>query len=725
METLYYRINHKNNLKLFDNTSLVQLKSNLFYELSMNDESNIGNEINKLFTKILQCSDKLDKLEIIYNTVEEYIKIKEININDEEYNISLCQQISIRNYKMEFVFSSEFVHDIAILLCFGFRKLREQKWKNKLNYNKFLLNLQQFPSKNVDLIKEYRNYNSNNNLITFIIPNEFILLMNIFQGIKNIKMTFEESSSELTRAYILLLLNYEWLFPFVFEIEFDLTCHKLYKVIYTEYKKKMKYEEELSQKNNNNIDYIEEDNNNNVTSSNIINNNNSNILHNYILTLKENKDIFDLVVVYTYFVSKFPFLRNLTIIFPNSFKTELEDFMRINKIPIINFHFLNFLFSLNNLNSLSIEFNSMENESFQNIMSLIQNNSNLKNLSINFFSQNKEIYSNPSLVKLTEENGISFHSIFISAGNYVSLIMNRKNGEFENLLINKVLPNFECNIEKFFILLQTKKQLDCLTLIFEQPDILLYNENYFWVIMKFLFNIFLMLNRGKFQLKELKLICPYLNFDNVKNPLIESFLDGINLIDKNKNLSRFSLRAQISKLPNICNLISKNIQYLIIGDFDLETFKFFIQFYQSEKFVKESELLYLKIILSKTLIEYNVIKEDFSNLIQGSQPNNIMEFEFECNLNIPSFDLNQILLKTNGNSIEKYTFKFNVNQEEYLKFNYDCYWFFNKNLKKRLNKYLGLIMKYDFLSKERKNISKKIFKFLMPNNRKEIIILKS
>ena len=102
-----------------------------------------------------------------------------------------------------------------------------------------------------------------------------------------------------------------------------------------------------------------------------------------------------------------------------------------------------------------------------------------------------------------------------------------------------------------------------------------------------------------------------------------------------------------------------------------------------------------------------------------------MEFEFECNLNIPSFDLNQILLKTNGNSIEKYTFKFNVNQEEYLKFNYDCYWFFNKNLKKRLNKYLGLIMKYDFLSKERKNISKKIFKFLMPNNRKEIIILKS
>ena len=39
METLYYRINHKNNLELFDNASLVQLKTNLFYELSLTDDT--------------------------------------------------------------------------------------------------------------------------------------------------------------------------------------------------------------------------------------------------------------------------------------------------------------------------------------------------------------------------------------------------------------------------------------------------------------------------------------------------------------------------------------------------------------------------------------------------------------------------------------------------------------------------------------------------------------
>ena len=101
-------------------------------------------------------------------------------------------------------FSLQIVRDIVTLLCFGYKKLKEPRWKKKLTYEKFLLNLQQFPSKNVDLIKEYRNYNSKNVLNTFIIPNEFILLMNIFQGIKTLKMTFEESSSDLNKVYLLL-----------------------------------------------------------------------------------------------------------------------------------------------------------------------------------------------------------------------------------------------------------------------------------------------------------------------------------------------------------------------------------------------------------------------------------------------------------------------------------------------------------------------------------------
>ena len=52
---------------------------------------------------------------------------------------------------------------------------------------------------------------------------------------------------------------------------------------------------------------------------------------------------------------------------------------------MVNFHFLNLLHPINLLHSLLLEFNSMENESFQNIMSLIKNNWNLKNSFITFY----------------------------------------------------------------------------------------------------------------------------------------------------------------------------------------------------------------------------------------------------------------------------------------------------------------------------------------------------
>ena len=128
METLYFRINHKNNLKLFDNALLVQLKTNLFYELSLTDDT-IWNEINKIFNKILDCFDKLNKFEIIFHISEEYMKLRVFDKNDDEYNINLCQQISILIIKWNLFFSLQIVHDIVTLLCFGYNKLKEPRWK--------------------------------------------------------------------------------------------------------------------------------------------------------------------------------------------------------------------------------------------------------------------------------------------------------------------------------------------------------------------------------------------------------------------------------------------------------------------------------------------------------------------------------------------------------------------------------------------------------------------
>ena len=60
--------------------------------------------------------------------------------------------------------------------------------------------------------------------------------MNVFQGIKKINFNLNEN---YIIEYVLILLNFEWLFPYVFSIKFDMNCNKLYKNISNEYKKKI------------------------------------------------------------------------------------------------------------------------------------------------------------------------------------------------------------------------------------------------------------------------------------------------------------------------------------------------------------------------------------------------------------------------------------------------------------------------------------------------------
>ena len=62
--------------------------------------------------------------------------------------------------------------------------------------------------------------------------------MNIFQRIKKINFNLNEN---YIIEYVLILLNFEWLFPYVFSIKFDMNCNKLYKNISNEYKKKIRF----------------------------------------------------------------------------------------------------------------------------------------------------------------------------------------------------------------------------------------------------------------------------------------------------------------------------------------------------------------------------------------------------------------------------------------------------------------------------------------------------
>ena len=471
------------------------------------------------------------------------------------------------------MFNLEFVNEIATIISFGMKKLKFIKSKKKWNYKEFMANIQLIADSNFDIKNQYRkitNYDDPN-LGEYILPNEIILLMNLFQGVKRIKMSLEDTTPTFVKGSLLVLLNYEWLFPFVFEIEFDLTCERLIKDIKEEYKRKLI--DKCTRKLSDSSDTSQEEEKDN-----------------YVNIIKESSEILSLVIIYSYYISKFKYLNKLDVVFPHSFKTEIEENMKLNDMKVVDFHFLDFLLNINKLAHLSIEFNSLEREAFEKVLSIIQNNSQLKSLSINLFCKNEEYYTSALMGKIGEENGTNLKSVLNISEKIIKSSFNNENDGLDTKILNKLINDFETNLEKLFLLLQSKKNLDSLSIIFDLPRLISENEKYFMIFMKFLFNIFLMLNRERFHLKQLKIISPFLNFDSCKNLLIENFIEGINLNNKNKNLSLFHIQLQISSMLNISNIISVNLQNLFLGDLDLETFENFINFYQSEQFLSQSQL---------------------------------------------------------------------------------------------------------------------------------------
>jgi hypothetical protein len=53
------------------------------------------------------------------------------------------------------------------------------------------------------------------------LPNELVILVNKFQYIRRINLSIEEINEDKLLCYIMFLLNVNWLFPNLIEVEFD------------------------------------------------------------------------------------------------------------------------------------------------------------------------------------------------------------------------------------------------------------------------------------------------------------------------------------------------------------------------------------------------------------------------------------------------------------------------------------------------------------------------
>ena len=766
MDILYYRINRKSNLILFPDLAMEKTKSALTLELNNSSDKYLGQKMDNIFNIILSKyyskGEKIkDKLEIINLLLEQYRKLKKIKINDNTLSSKLCQIIALKNYTTSFSFTSNNMSEVATLLLFGFKKLK----KRYIEYDKFFEEMKKERNKQYNLVQSYllmAQGTDNIKIKEGDTPVEFLLLLEAFKNVKSLEISIEEATHESIITYLIILLNYEWLFPFVFDLYLDLSCYKLNQEVMSVYKKKFNkfYGDFLNNGEYTDfqiidkiLEYIKKDKENKEQNSKKEKNKiftkeekealklkekqnkdfNDMLSKIYISIIKNNTNIFEVLLLLINFIKKLSFVNKLVINIPDGYNIEVNDYLICNRYPNIeNIQLVDFLSTINNLRELDVKFNSMEATTFEKILYMIKNNSNLKKLKLNFFPEEKEYFSTYQLLKIEENNFLRE----MLKKNYVN-----KNSALNGLLVydnaikdeynlrTKALDNLQKSIENFFVLLQMmgeKNKLESLSLVINKPFNLIDN-NLFWIMLKLFFNLLLEFNRELLILNEFIFICPYFNLDNNYYSFIETFLTGINLNFKNKSMTNFHFQSQIINIPNISNLISYNLTKLTLGDLDLISFKSLVTFLHSEEFIENSKLKQLIINLSKTIVVFRECQNEISNLIIGENPDSLVELTLSCHFNISHDNLTEILTKANGNTVESYTFIMQMASEfDYMNvFKETKFYYVNKTYKNSINKYLSLLNKFKFFDKDKINIAKKLIKFLVPPNRKKIVFKKN
>ena len=778
--SMYYRINHKKKFLFYDKVSLANIKSGFFYELSSKNDPLIDNNIIHLFNFLLKdyLLKSTEKLYLIYTLIEEFKRMKNIQLeNYDKISINISRKIIKKNYKMNFDFLSEDLDDICTLISLGFTKIFSTKKIKFKSYEELLKKLEEYNTFFFDVVKIYKTYKFSvppnaPEIPKGDVPNEILLLKYIFQGIKQLNLNLKNMAKNNILPFLIIILNFDWLFPFVFDVDIDLRYEQLQndidnyyftkeKIFYANYLKnkqtsddylydfdedneEKEMEKEIkfngTEKEIQIIDLIKNDFNkvsNYTNEKKLLNNisemnsnlNLENIIDgNYINLLIKNENVFDVILCFFYSIKKIKYLKSLNITMPNGFIKENIDLIKIRSIPhnalvdISNINLFEYITPISSVNSFSISFNFLEKKTFENVLFIIQNNSDLREIKLNFFdSYNLNSYN---LMKIYQECGVfTSNDIF---RNETKIIMNKR---IEKIIKQKLLQYLELNLEKLFLLIQTKKSLERLEIIIKLPSKLLEsgneNDGYHIAIMKFIINLIILLNSEKLYLKEFKLILPFFNFDNRAYPIIGEVFDKMNLLTKNPQLKSLILEASIYKIYNLKNIISYNLQNLILGEMDLESFQNLIQFYQSDDFIQNSQLRVLNISLNKTVTKYKECKNIIYSFFSGKNPKNMTEIFFKCYFRIKRKNLYDLIKSGNYNQIQEYNIKMKIDKLKKYKniIEHKEFFFMNKEIERKVNSYLPLFKKYDFLQEKNIKIAQNIFKFLLPSNKKIINLI--
>ena len=379
--------------------------------------------------------------------------------------------------------------------------------------------------------------------------------------------------------------------------------------------------------------------------------------------INDKKYILEMIIVYAYFLLKLKNIRICYLIQPINYKEEIIQILKNEKIVLEDFNLFGF-FKENYIHHFTIDFNSLDSLSFQNVLNFISQNGLLKIFRINFF-KSEEYFKSEMLYKILEINEKKYQNINIDNFHYDDeneYVYDLKiNESFDNYLLRKLYDKFQKNISYFFYLITMRTNINELSIIFDIPNKLVNNNRYITLIQKLILNLIAFIDSAISNLTILSIQAESLELNGRKCIYLEKFFDKLNLYKNPDNkVKSLTIQCQIYKIINIHKLIPYGIEYLSLGYFDLNTFIFLVNYLTSIDFSEHSKLKKLQINLNNTIFKYEECKEYYEQLLI-EHPRNLTQISIYSHLIIDYFQLKNLLLKSNYNIIENIFLSFNKN----------------------------------------------------------------
>ena len=781
--------NRFNKEKVIDKQIDYILNKNFGSELVLDDEmsENIATILTIIYQKI-QNKYKFNSFQALVNKINnydlfEYDILKEYLITDEE------------NKQKEMLFNSPAKPEYVVNRFLSSSKIMRKSAPNFDNSSQKNLSIKPKNRHTINKTKVLYEFKEKKTEKAFDIPIEILILKRKFQTIKKIKLMISNSVSRRKKNIfdsesfsdkeynsfvnlsfssnvsetnlkqkdiqniIFVLLNLNWMFFNIIEIDLDLSNDNIIKEQILLYKSHLKYFSKLLKRNIKNTDYSQNkikkinydplhgsifenyiqldeddvDDDDSYTSSgsyslkvnafqvedNLFtineeakesNNIEENKIEDFDSLIKKYQYTLQMIIISAFFMSKIPnlFFCNFTI--PFNFQNEILRMLQMNQIYLADFNLLSFISDAKMIR-ITIDFNSLDNKAFQEVLSLLFKNNNLRICQLNFFPS--ENYFIPELlVRLLQECNSNYKltqsykpdkSIFGKIEPYE---------ELDIILFKKISDYFESNINKLFLTLCIKSTVEELSLIFNVPSLIKKIDFYLRIILKFIMNIFISIDNMKLNLKTFNLQTSNFFFDGNKYPFLIDFLDKICIFSNNElKLSKLTCQMKFKNITNIYRIIPYNLTQLSIGELDYETFIYFTEYITSSQFSTHSKLLKLKINLSNTLFNINESVEYLIRLFT-EYPKSLKEIGINTRFIIQKGQIDFILKEIDYNTLENIYFNFNkisLDEKEFEVIKKDIFIMSNENVLNN-NNYMKL-----FFTKRTKKSNSFIINNIMCN----------